>query len=293
MDLPEGEREKQTGAAIERPAGRGVPLVVTSARWAAGSAALAVALFVIDAMYHRFTHSPLRAESFARVGILSVLGALVLFGLLGAEESRLARELRTARTGTATLRGMALRRRQQLPFFMGLFSTRLGTAAVLLADGDRAAALEVLAAESRLMMRGGRLDALRYIVEADLERATGTSVGLERCVGRLRKAAAIGNREADLYGMHVVVKAVLEQGDAEAGLEIAQTLVRSVDDEQRVYAVWLRVWFDLNDPGDPWPPLTEGEMRMATLAARSHGAERLVEMLEERLGTIAQPRGRE
>jgi hypothetical protein len=293
MDEPEGERADETETAVARPAGRGVPLVATWARGGVGAAALAVALALVDEAYHRLIHSPLRVESLPPLGITSVLGALVLFGLLRAEESRLARELRTARTGTATLRGMALRRREQLPFFAGFVSTRLGTAAVLLADGDRAAALEVVAEGSRLMMRGGRLDALREIVEADLERATGTSVGLERCVGRLRAAAAIGNREADLYRTHVLVKAVLQQGDPEAGLEIAEGIVRSADDDERVYAVWLRVWFDLDDADDPWPPLAEGEIRMAALAARSHGAERLVEMLDDRLATIARPRGQE
>ena len=128
-------------------------------------------------------------------------------------------------------------------------------------------------------------------------RATHTSVGLERCVQRLRAAAPTGNREADLYRALVLVKAVLEQGDGQTAAEIATELGKSADEEERVYSTWLRVWFDFvdlgepapePDPGDPpaasgdeallrdlaaLPSLTEGDLRIATLAARAHGAE--------------------
>ncbi len=282
--------ERETEAAAPR---RGLPLVATWGRWALASATFAVAIVVIDAAYRGHIHSPRPIGLLAPIGLMSVFGALIILALLRAEESRLARELRTARAGTSVLRAMAIRQRQQLPFFANIFSTRMGTAAVLLAEGDRPAALDAFAAGSRLMMRGGRLDALRAVVDADLERATGTSVGLERCVGRLRAMAAVGNREADLYRIHVLVKAVLQQGDPEAALEIVDPMVRSKDDEERVYATWLRVWFGLDETESPWTPITEGEVRVAALAARAHGAERLVEMLEQRLAPIARPQRQE
>ena len=139
-------------------------------------------------------------------------------------------------------------------------------------------------------MRGGGLDRLREFIDADTERATATSVGLERCLGRLRELPATGNREADLYRTHVMVKALLEQGDPEGALSLYRSLAGTKDDDERVYATWLRVWFDLEagaDDGDDWPALSEGELRMAMLLARSHGAEKLVELLGARLASVA------
>ncbi|HLK38614.1 MAG TPA: hypothetical protein VKU41_17750, partial [Polyangiaceae bacterium] len=225
--------------------------------------------------------------------LVLAVGAVLIEAVLRAEESRLARELRTARSGTTVLRSLAVRRREQLPFFARLFSTRIGMAALLLADGERSGALTALATEP-FLMRGGRLDGLRAIVDADVERATGTSVGLDRCVGWLREAPPLGHREADLYRTHVLVKAILERGDADTGVKVAECLVRSADDEERVYATWLRVWFDMDaaDAGDVrWPDLTEGDLRVAALAARAHGAERLVELFDTRLAAIARPEG--
>ena len=59
--------------------------------------------------------------------------------------------------------------------------------------------------------------------------------------------ALIGNREADLYRMHVLVKAILEQGDADTAIDLVEKLAASTDDDERVYAAWLRVWFDLDE----------------------------------------------
>ncbi len=258
------------------------PLVATPARWVATSLGLACALALAVEGFLAFTHSARTAASFARpLGFAAIIGALLVFAILRAEESRLARELRTARTGTPVLRAMVARRRLELPFLARWSSTKLGIAAVLLADGDREAALDALAASS-MVMRGGRLDRLRVLVEADLERKTGNSVGLDRCVQQLRAFVATGNREADLYRLHVLVKAILEQGDAPAGDELARELGSSGDDEARVYSTWLRVWFDLDAGGDEsasWPALSEGELRIALLAARTHGAESLVSKL--------------
>jgi len=201
-----------------------VPLVATTSRWVASSAALTVGLSAAAVALVLFTHSARPLSSFVTpIAIAGAIGSLLLFVLLRAEESRLARELRTARAGTSVLRGLIASRRQQLPFFARICSTQLGLAAVLLADGDRDGALDALATASRLM-RWGKLERLRAILDADLERSTGTSVGLERCVQRLRSMAPIGHREADLYRIHVLVKAVLAQGDGDVGFEVASEL---------------------------------------------------------------------
>ena len=282
-------------------------LVATPARWLAIAVALQLGLAAAVEALLLFTHSSGSVASFAwPLGIGATAGWLLVFWMLRAEESRLARELRTARAGTPVLRALVARRRMELPFLARWSSSRLGTAAVLLADGDRDGALDALKASS-VFMRGGRLEMLRAIVEADLERNTGTSVGLERCVQRLRAAAPVGNREVDLYRIHVLVKAILEQGDADTAVELASELGASASDDARVYATWLRVWFDLDDEAsDPpegetgggeggvgqgdagsWPALSEGDLRMATLAARAHGAESLVSKLTLRLSAIA------
>ncbi len=274
-----------------------VPLVATTPRWALSTAAMTLAFAAAVEAFLLFTHSVRSLSSFAQpIGVAAVAGSLLLLLMLRAEESRLARELRTARAGTSVLRGLVAGRRQQLPFLARLCSTKLGIAAVLLAEGDRDGALDALATASAFM-RAGRLTKLRAILDADLERATGTSVGLERCVQRLRDMAPIGNREADLYRMHVLVKAVLAQGDGDVGFELASELCVSAanDDDARVYATWLRVWFELDvEPeGGSWPRLSEGDMRVATLVARAHGAEGLVSKLESRLSAIARPEPRE
>jgi hypothetical protein len=240
------------------------------------------------------THSPWTLASLALpIVVAGVAEALLVLALLRAEESRLARELRTARTATAVLRGMMARRRHRQPFFARMFFTGLGTAATLVADGDRSGALDALAAVVP-WMRGGRLDALRAVVEADLDRASGTQAGLDRSIRRLRSLDRIGHFEADRYAMHVLVKAVLEQGDADVGFELATRLAAAEDDDERMYATWLRVWFELDsEPDTGWPPLAEGQARRAALVARAHGAEKLVGKLEARLLAIARPERRE
>lgn len=311
------------------PAGRGPSgaLVATFARWLAVGLTLEMGLGAAVEALLLFTHREGSAGTFAwPLGLGATVGLLLIFATLRAEESRLARELRTARTGTPVLRAVVARRRAELPFFARWSSSKLGTAAVLLADGDRDGALDALRTAS-VFMRAGRLEKLRAIVEADVERKTGTAASLGRCVQRLRAAPRIGNREADLYRVHVLVKAVLEQGDAETAVELIGELAPRGDDEERVYATWLRVWFELDDDaptadeqdavpvdgedrdvadgavrgqeeshGDAggerprsgeWPALSEGDLRMAVLAARVHGAESLVSKLTRRLSAIA------
>jgi hypothetical protein len=283
---------------------RGAPLAATGARWLAATAAVAAALVALGSACLEALHPRRPLSPFApALAVLGVLVALLFWLTLRAEELRLGRELRIARTGTSALRAAALRRRQQGSVLSRLLSTRLGAAAILLAQGDRSDALDALGRRAPLM-EGGRLDRLRAIVTADLERESGTSIGLEQCIEILRAMAPMGNREADLYRTHVLVKAILERGDPERGLAVLPELEASRDDEARVYAAWLRVWFDL-DGGDGRPPyerhegsdvhdaswrsLSEGELRRAALLGRAHGADRLVEKLEARLASIAPP----
>ncbi len=274
-----------------------VPIVATDLRWAACSAVLAAAFLAAVNAYVTLTHGGRTLRSLAwLVALVTVCESLLTFAILRAEEARLVRELRIARTGTAVIRALVARRRQPLPILGRLFSTRVGAAAVYLADGDRTAAIDALAATSPFM-HGGRIDRLRDIVTADLERATGTPAGLERCVQQLRAMERLGHREADLYRVHVLVKAILAQGDGDTGMDIAGELDRAADEEERMYATWLRVWFELDgsDPEvePPFAPLAEGEARLAALVARAQGAERLVDKLEERLLAIARPERQE
>ena len=141
-------------------------------------------------------------------------------------------------------------------------------------------------------MEGGRLEQLRAIVEADLQRAGGSPAGLERAVEALRAMTpTTANREGrDLYARHVLVKAILQCGDTAAALDLATELETSVDAEDHPYFVWLCVWFDLDTvaPDRAWAPLSPAAMRVALLLARAHGADKLVDKLEHRLGTIAE-----
>jgi hypothetical protein len=269
---------------LQPSADRGAPLVATLPRWAmfvhvqVGTVALAAW------GYGNYSHAAWTLRGVAGpLSVLAVLCALLAFAVLRSEERRLARELRTARTGTSVLRGMIVRQRKRAPIFLRLFSTPLGSAAVLLADGDRSGALDALAASSPLM-QGGRLGRLKDVVGADLERAEGNSVSLDRCVQRLRAIPPVGNREADLYRVHVLVKAILQQGSDDDAAEVAQDLAASADEDERLYAVWLTTWFELEALPEP----SEGELRMAALLARAHGADKLVTMLDARIaGTPA------
>jgi hypothetical protein len=265
---------------------RGAHLVATWGRWAACAAAVALAFVVALQGSLLFMHS---ADSVASHGaglaVAVAVSAVMLYWLLLAEEARLARELRTARTGTPTLRSMVAGRRLQAPLFARPFSTKLGTAAVLLADGERAAAVDLLAAPA-LLMSGGRLSQLREIVEADAARADASPGALDRCIARLASREPLGNREADLYALHVLVKAVLERGDTVTAATLEERLARTGDEDERPYLVWLRTWFDLDAEGTQNGG-GEGELRLAALLARAHGAEKLVAKLEERASAIA------
>ena len=95
---------------------RGAPLVATRARWAGLTVAMAAVLVGAVEAYLVYTHSDRTLTSLASVLLLSIAGeGLVALAILRAEESRLARELRTARTGTAVARGLVARRAARLP----------------------------------------------------------------------------------------------------------------------------------------------------------------------------------
>ena len=257
-----------------------------------GTVLLAFAVVLAREAYCGIAHTRHSlSSSVALFAVASVVAGLLVFAILRAEEARLASELRTARTGSPVLRSMTAQRRESAPLVVRMFATRLGIAAVLLADGEPALARQKLRSASPLG-EGGRLDELRAIVDGDLDRAGASSdAALERCVERLRACGRTRNREADLYRTHVLVKAVLQQGATDTAIELATELAVSSDAEERLYATWLRAWFDLEvaAPHVSWPPLAEGELRLASLLARAHGAERLVEELEGRLATIAPP----
>jgi hypothetical protein len=272
---------------------RGFPLVATPARWVACSGVIAAGFVILTAAAVAFVHSNRPLGSFGVLfACVGAAGTALSLILLRAEESRICRELRIARTGTSALRGMAARRREQLPFFARPFSANVAMAAVCLADGDRDGAADALRRGSPLM-RGGRIERLRAIVEADLDRARRLPGALDRVITSLRAMPPLGHREADSYRTHVLVKAVLERGDADAALELALELQSSADADRTLYATWLRVWFDLDaaveEGDDTWPPLAEAQARLAALAARAHGAERLVDKLQARLLAIAPP----
>ena len=266
---------------------RGSPLIASPLRWLAFAAGEAVAFALLGYGFIAFTHSKRTLESLALPLAMAVgVAALATWAMLRAEEARLARELRTARSGTATMRGMVISRRQKLPVVLRLFATTLGTAAVLLADGERSAAIDALAVGSPIMA-GGRIQRLRAIIEADAERASGTSVALERAVQTLRATPRIGNREADLYRTHVLVKAVLEQAAEDTAAALYAELASSSDEDVRLYAVWLRTWFELDGEAPDVQEMNEGELRLALLLARSQGAAELVKRLEAKLAVLS------
>lgn len=257
---------------------RGAPLLATWWRWALFAAAFAVVLGALYAAYLAAARSPGNATYLVPIGWMLLVLMTPL--ALRAEEARLARELRVARTGTALMRGSVLRRRSATPSIFRFFATNLGVAAVLVSEGDRGGALDALAASSPIMF-GGALPQLRRLVELDADRLANSSATLERCVREVREMPAFGNLEADRYKTHVLVKAVLQRASEDAA-ELADELSRSKDEEQRIYAVWLRTWFDIE--GAPEPP--EGELRLAALHARAQGGEDLVKKLDAKIAAL-------
>jgi hypothetical protein len=268
---------------------RGAPLVATWPRWAILAAAEAAVVFGLAYAYVSFAHPKDTTLASLAPWLVAIAAALALttFVLLRAEEARLARELRTARSGTELIRGLVLQRRQKAPFFLRYLSTSIGTAAVLVAEGDKSGAAITLGNNSALM-GGGLLGRLREVVEADIDRSKGA---LDRTLAKLRDAPRIGNTEADRYKTHVLAKAVLQKGDGELALAEANRIRESKDEDERLYAVWLTVWYDFDQPQGEEPALTpcptEPELRLAALLARTHGAEDLVKKLDARVAALS------
>lgn len=259
---------------------RGQPLVATMPRWLALAAGETAVIFGLAYAYLSLSHSKQTLASMALpLAITAIVASLVTLAMLRAEEARLARELRTARSGTAAIRSMVLQRRERAPALLRFLSTTLGTSAVLIAEGERSAALDALAASSPVMAMG-RIQLLRRVIEADAERAGGSAAGLTRCIETVRAVPRIGNTEADRYRTHVLVKAVLTQAHGELAEELCAELAASKDEDERIYAAWLSAWFEIDLPTEP----SDGELRLALLLARSQGADDLARKLEAKLG---------
>jgi hypothetical protein len=265
--------EVQLEAKLER----GAPILST---WWRLALFWGVEAAVLGAFYAAYVTAVSRGGGFTVwIPVGWVLLALTTPLALRAEESRLARELRVARSGTALMRGSVLRRRTSAPWMFRFFATNLGVAAVLVAEGDRPGALDALAAGSPVMF-GGMLPRLRRLIELDADRLAGSSAALERCAREVREMPAFGNLEADRYKTHVLVKALLQLATDDAA-DLADELSRSTDEEQRIYAVWLRTWFELEAPEPP-----EGELRLAALHARAQGGEELVKKLDAKIAAL-------
>jgi hypothetical protein len=281
-----------------RTVDRGAPLVATPLRWlafAVGEAAvvygLGTAFIAIDVNKHALVSRIATGTDGTSHEIPGILPSLffswlvlvvVTYAMLRGEESRLTRELRTARTGSPAMRAMVLGRRERTPPLLRWLSTLLGTAAVFIADSDRTNALNALSASS-VLMSGGRLALVRTLVSADADRSAGTKAMLDRCVETLRATSPTGNAEAERYRAHVHVKALLQLGDAEAGAALYHELAASKDEEIRVYAVWLRAWFEIDVPSTA----SDGEVRLALLFARAQGAADLAKKLEREVPPVS------
>jgi hypothetical protein len=172
-------------------------------------------------------------------------------------------------------RAQAVRRRNRTPWFSRFTAPPHGFAALLIAEGDPSGALDVLAKGSPLFL-GGALATLRRVVEADAHRSDGEAA-LGRSIRELLELPSVGAVEADRYRVHVLVKAILELGDPLTARDVEGDLGASPDEDVRLYAAWLRTWFDLDTSTSA--PLAEGERSRAALLARNAGALDLADRL--------------
>ncbi|MFO0678269.1 MAG: hypothetical protein U0169_17160 [Polyangiaceae bacterium] len=230
-----------------------------------------VAVFVFE-----FVRSPTlvahRPEAFVA---LAVPLSLLFVALLVAEDARLNRELRLACDGTSTLRQMALGRRGKQPFFVRLLTTHLGSAALLLAEGDDVAAGDAIVRETPFVAFG-RMERLKRVVEADLSRARKTAASRDSALELLSGIRPFENRAADVYRAFVLTRTLLEGADRDGADRTAREFGRSPHTTVRTLAVWLHVWFDLDGTDAP----SDADLRIAALFARNHGAQALVEKIE-------------
>lgn len=197
---------------------------------------------------------------------------LVLF-VLRAEDRRLARELRMARTASPLLRAAALARRQTLPKLLRPFSCTLGAAALSVADGDKGLSLSFLA-QNPPFARGGELSVLSTLVTKDIARLGGSTAGLEEIVATLFDLSP-SHPEVLRYRAHVLARAVMQRGDPAFAEAYLDAFGESSDPDIRAYGLWVRAWFE-EGAIDVAPEV----FGLATLYARSLGAVPLVQRLE-------------
>ena len=250
------------------------PLVATTRRWMILTAVAAG----VGVLFARFIPASIAAEQ-ARVLVgasIAACASVVGFLHLRGEDARLTRELRATRTATSVMREQMIRRRRGGPMWSRWLSPTLGTAALALAEGDTSAA-QALRDANPAFFGFGEAGRLREVVDADLVRSRGGTAALEESIATLLRIAPLAHQEAERYRLHVLVKAVLEQGDVAIARDLVdQLLERALTDEEvRVYVVWLRAWFDMEHVAAP----SEAEVRLALLVARSHGADELVKKL--------------
>jgi hypothetical protein len=254
--------------------------------WRALVVALVVAVVVFGlsrlvARIERFGDFTVPLGPYLLLGVL-----LTSTGLLSlrTEDARLTRELRIAYAGTVTAREQAVRRRLRASWFTRLFMPPHGLAALLLASGDAESVIDLLATGSPLFLSvlGARLGQLRAVITAGA-RASVAAAGLddEARVAALSELLATpdpgGSGDLPRFRAFVLARAVLETGDVLTARDLAFELVASKDADVRLYAEWLRAWFDLDDPG--LLPAEDGERRRAALHAVNAGARDLAEKL--------------
>ena len=75
----------------------------------------------------------------------------------------------------------------------------------------------------------------------------------------------------------MLARAVLETGDVLTARDLAFDFLAASDPDVRLYAEWLRTWFDLDDPA--LAVASEGERRRAALHAVNAGARDLADKL--------------
>jgi hypothetical protein len=268
----------------------GPKLLATPARWSAGILLLAGLAWAAAAGLPPWFGPERERLPICAIAWAVLSGALWLY--LRGEEARLTHELRVARGGTSVQRRTLLRRRRPTPYFgiamfwyaavrvlAALASTTLGYAAVLVAEGDLQAARAALGGFAQLLALGP-LRELKTVVAADLERAVGTEESLATAIKALFSTPPMAHVEAERYRVHVLVKALLQQGDEATARAVAEDLKGTDDGELRVYSVWLRTWFEWTHLDAP----SDADVRMALLLARTHGAVDLVARLEAALG---------
>jgi hypothetical protein len=223
--------------------------------------------------------------------LLGAVFTLIGWMSLRTEDARLGRELRIAYAGTVMAREQAVRRRLRASWFSRLFMPPHGLAALLLASGDPESVLDLLATGSPLYLAvlGQRLGYLREVIAAGARAsvAAARTAGTDEADDEARSAALtflLATRELDTgsgdvsrFRAFVLARAVLEAGDVLTARELAFDFLASPDADIRLYAEWLRVWFDLDDPA--LAVASEGERRRAALHAVNAGARDLAEKL--------------